>query len=151
MTGLVRRPRDERGQTSVVIIGFAIVILFLVVVVVDASAAYLQRQSLDTVADGAALHAADRAAEGTEVYAGGLGDGDLRLTRSTADRAVRAYLVDTGVRRRHPGLTYTVRVSDTRVVVRITAPVDLPLHLPGGPERPRVTAIGSAVVRPDAG
>jgi hypothetical protein len=141
--------REEQGQASLIIIGFAVVILFLVVVVVDASAAYLKRQSLDTVADGAALYAADLAAEGTEVYAGGLGTGDLRLTRGAADRAVRAYLAETGARHKHPGLTYAVQVSDTRVVVRLTAPVDLPLHLPGGPERPQVNATGSAVVRPE--
>lgn len=151
MTRSSTGPRSERGQASLIIIGFAVVILLLVVVVVDASAAYLKRQGLDTVADGAALYAADLAAEGTEVYEGGLGAGDLRLTRGAADRAVRSYLSDIGARRKHPGLTYAVRVSDTRVVVRVTAPVDLPLHLPGGPERPRINATGSAVVRPDAG
>jgi hypothetical protein len=151
VTGRGRRERTEHGQASVIIIGFAIVVLLLVVVVVDSSAAYLKRQSLDTLADGAALYAADAAAEGAEVYAGGLDEGDLRLTRSAAEAAVATYLRETGSRGDHPGLTYGVRVDDTRVVVTIEAPLDLPLALPGGPERPRISATGSAVVRPDVG
>ena len=41
---------DERGQTAVLIIGFMIVVALTVVVVVDATAAYLRRQALDTLA-----------------------------------------------------------------------------------------------------
>ncbi len=51
--------RDEAGQATVLIIGFAVVLAMVVAVVTDASAAYLQRQGLDTLADGAALAGAD--------------------------------------------------------------------------------------------
>ena len=57
--------------------------------VVDASAAYLQRQGLDTVADGAALRGADLGATGREVYTGGVPSGRLELT-AAAVRASRA-------------------------------------------------------------
>ncbi|UMG91596.1 pilus assembly protein TadG-related protein [Nocardioides sp. TF02-7] len=134
---------------SVLIIGFALVVAMLVVVVVDASAAYLKRQSLDSLADGAALYAADAAAEGHDVYTGGLGDDDLRLSAGVARAAVRAYLRSTGALAAHPGLTTVVTVDATRVRVTVAAPVDLPLTLPGGPERPVVRAVGSAVVRPE--
>lgn len=143
--------RSERGQASVIIIGFAMVIVLLIVVVIDASAAYLKRQSLDTLADGAALHGADLAAQGDEVYSGGLGAGDLDLSRAEAHAAVRTYLRDVGAHRDHPGLRYTVTVQGERIVVRITAPADLPLQLPGTQVDPSVTAAGSAVVRPDTG
>ena len=143
------RRRDQRGQASVIIIGFALVVLLLIVVVIDASAAYLKRQSLDSLADGAALYGADAAAEGRDVYSGGLGERDLRLSADVARAAVRTYLADAGAYAAHPGLRATISVDSTSVRVVITAPVDLPLTLPGGPEDPRVRAIGSAVVRPE--
>ena len=59
-------PRDQAGQATVRIIGFAVVLAMLMATVVDASAAYLQRQGLDTVADGAALRGADLGATGHE-------------------------------------------------------------------------------------
>jgi uncharacterized membrane protein len=145
----VRRTRNEAGQSTVLIVGFAVVVLLLVVVVVDAGAAYLKRQSLDSLADGAALYAADAAAEGRDVYHGGLGEGDLDLSVGVARAAVRDYLRGTRAYDAHPGLRASVAVRDDRVVVEITAPVDLPLTLPGGPEQPTVSATGSAVVRPE--
>jgi len=143
------RRRDDRGQTSVIIIGFALVVLLLVVVVVDAGAAYLERQSLDSLADGAALYGADAAAEGREVYHGGLGHDDLDLNAGVARAAVHDYLRSAGAYDAHPGLRVSVAIRDDRVVIEIVAPVDLPLALPGGPERATVGATGSAVVRPD--
>lgn len=150
---MARAPRNPRGQTSVIIVGFAAVVLLLVAVVVDAGAAYLKRQSLNSLADGAALFAADAAAEGRDVYAGGLdrdrGSGDLELSAQPARTAVRDYLRATGAYDAHPGLRVSVAVRDDRVVVEVVAPVALPLPLPGGPERPTVSATGAAVVRPD--
>lgn len=143
--------RGEDGQASVIIVGFALVVLLLVAVVIDATDAYLERQSLDNLADGAALYGADAAAEGKDVYDGGLGQGDLRLSARVARAAVASYLRDAGAHRSHPGLRYRVSVDGTRVRVDISAPVDLPLAIPGAPERPEVSAVGSAVVRPEAG
>jgi hypothetical protein len=141
--------RGERGSTIPLIVGFAGLLLVAGAVVVDATAAYLQRQSLDTLADGAALRGADLGAQGREVYAGGLDARRLRLTEQAARAAVSGYLTDTGAYTRFPGLQFDVSVGTDRVVVRLRAPTDLPLHVPGSPQRPVVGASGSAVVEVD--
>ena len=61
------------------IIGFALVLAMLVALVTDASAAYLRRQGLDTLADGAALRGADLGATGR-------GDLHRRRARRTGSR-----------------------------------------------------------------
>ena len=50
---------DERGTVTVMTIGFLLLLGLLTVVVVDASSAFLERQKLNHLADGAALSAAD--------------------------------------------------------------------------------------------
>ncbi|MEQ6902676.1 pilus assembly protein TadG-related protein [Nocardioides sp. YIM 152588] len=142
------RARGQRGSTLPLVIAFAAIVLLLVVVVVDASAAYLRRQELDSLADGAALRGADLGAQGDAVYRGGLGEGNLEVSPGEARAAVEAYLRDVGALRQHPGLRAVVRVEGDRVLVALTAPVDLPLRLPGVPARPTVRATASAVVTP---
>ena len=146
------RTRSDHGQATVMIVGFAIVLAMLVAVVVDASAAYLQRQGLDTVADGAALRGADLGATGQETYTTGLPDRDLRLTPEAVRIAVRSYLAEIGAYAHYPGLTFDVAVdeADHRVSVAIRAPIDLPLTVPGSPQRAEVGTTGSAVVEVDA-
>ena len=145
------RRGDERGQTTVLIVGFAVVLMMAVALVVNASAAYLQRQSLDSLADGAALVAADAGAEGDDVYAGGLGEDRLALLEATAREAVDDYLARTGARAQYPGLARTVQVDRaTRSVrVRISAPLALPLTIPGAPQTATVAAVGAAAVTPE--
>ena len=145
------RSRDEAGQASVMIIGFAIVLAMAVAMVVDASAAYLQRQGLDTVADGAALRGADLGATGEETYRYGVPRDRLELTAAAVRASVHEYLLETGAWQRYPGLTYTVSVdADTSsVTVRLRAPLDLPLTVPGSPNRASIGAAGSAVVAPE--
>ena len=60
------RAGGQRGSTIPLIVGFTAVLLVAAGAVVDATAAWLQRQSLENVADGAALQAADLGAEGLE-------------------------------------------------------------------------------------
>ena len=143
------RRRDERGQSTVLIIGFAGMLAMVIALVVDTSAAYLQRQGLDTLADGAALRGADLGATGEDVYQGGVPEETLELTPSRARAAVGAYLSASGAYARYPGLTYTVRVDGDRVEVHLSAPLDLPLSIPGSPERATIGADGSAVVGVD--
>lgn len=142
---------DERGQTTVLIVGFAVVLMMTVAVVVNVSAAYLQRQGLDNLADGAALAGADAGAQGEDVYAGGLGEERLALFEAEARRGVDDYLELTGARAAYPGLGRIVEVDPvTRSVrVEISAPLDLPLTIPGAPERATVSASGAAAVSPD--
>ncbi len=146
------QPRERRaaeaGQASVMIIGFAVVLAMAVALVVDASAAYLQRQGLDTIADGAALRGADLGATGEDTYVHGVPEDRLELTAAAARASVHAYLIDIGAHQRYPGLTFTVIVDATAssVTVRVRAPIDLPLTVPGSPQRPSIGATGSAVV-----
>ena len=136
--------RDQRGQTSVLIIGFAFVLLLMVGVVVDSSAAYLQRQGLDTLADGAALAGADEV-RGSGVYEGGLTGERAPLDAAAARAAVHDYLLGIGAYDEHPGLSFDVAIRDRSVIVRVSAPLDLPVTVDGVTDT-RVDARGAAVV-----
>lgn len=143
--------RGEDGQSAVLIMGLASFLLLAIVVVVDASAAFLQRQGLDTVADGAALAGADAGSRNPDLlYGSGVGSqARLDQAEAIARAAVEDYLVRTGARLAYPGLRYDVGFdpADDSVVVRVRAPLDLPLTIPGSPDRPVVGTTGSAVVR----
>ncbi|MFT4082729.1 MAG: pilus assembly protein TadG-related protein [Nocardioides sp.] len=151
--GATGDPTGERGSTIPLIVGFVVVLALLVAVVVDVSAAYLRRQSLDTLADGAALTAADLGASGSELYDGGLARGDrLRLTSATARRAVADYLRRTGAYGRYPGLrlgAVRVRAGTREVEVELSSRVALPLRFPGAAGSTRVGATGTASVTLD--
>lgn len=151
MTTHDRRLRDERGQATVMIVGFAVVLAMAIAMVIDASAAYLQRQGLSSLADGAALRGADLGATGEDIYTGGLPGDRLRLTAAEVSASVRAYLHDVGAYATYPGLTYVVDVDQgtNSVSVDLHAPLDLPLSFPGSPDHPSIGAVGSAVVTID--
>lgn len=136
--------RDERGQTTVLIIGFVLVIAMAVVVVVDASAAYLRRQALSSLADGAALAAAD-GLQGEQVYTAGLGE-RATVDPQAARALVEAYLVSVRAGQRYPGLSHSVETDGDRVVVRVGAPLDLPLPLAGVAQGVPVRATAAAVI-----
>ena len=140
--------RDEAGQTTLLIVGFALVLALAVATVVDVSAAYLRRQALSTVADGAALRAADLGATGTEVYTGGVPEGRLRLSVERVRGSVRDFLAASGAYADYPGLAFEVDVdhATSSVTVHVSAPLDLPLTVPGSPQVATVGATGSAVV-----
>jgi hypothetical protein len=150
VTEQARKRIDQRGTATLLIIGFAMVLLMMTAVVVDASAAYLQRQGLDTLADGASLTAADAGASGSEVYGAGL-DADLHLDPGLARAAVLDYLRRVGAFTRYPGLTAHVSVdpSTQRVTVAVHAPLHLPLHVPGSPGETTVGATSAANVAVD--
>jgi hypothetical protein len=145
------RRRDERGQATVLIVGLATFLAMTIALVVDTTAAYLQRQGLNTLADGAALRGADLGATGRDVYEGGVPAERLELTAAQVRAAVGDYLRGTGAYARYPGLSYRVRVdpSAQSVEVSLSAPLDLPLTIPGSPERATIGATGSAVVGVD--
>lgn len=137
---------DERGQVTLLIIGFASILLMAIVAVVDASSAYLQRQGLDTLADGAALYGADLGSTG--IYDDGLSDRRLSQQEETVKAAVHDYLLRAGAKRRYPGIEVVVDVDagGRSVTVRLQAPIDLPLQIPGSPEKPVVRASSTAAV-----
>ena len=134
----------ESGQAALLLVGFFVVALLLVGVVVDASAAYLRRQGLDNLADGAALAGSD-GVEGREVYEGGLGE-RARIDPAVARQQVAAYLRSTRAASRYPGLRWAVTADSERVVVRLAAPLDLPIPVPGVERMPLVSATGASYV-----
>jgi hypothetical protein len=86
-----------------------------------------------------------------DVYEGGVPDERLELTAPQVRAAVDDYLRGTGAYGRYPGLSYRVRVDPAtqRVEVSLSAPLDLPLTVPGSPEQATIGATGSAVVGVD--
>jgi uncharacterized membrane protein len=117
-------------------IGFLVVIGLLLAVVVNASAAYLQRQELAHLSDGAALAAADGLDEGA-FYA----DRTIELDPAAARQLVSGYLAGEDV----AGVDVVVR-GDT-VDVRLERVVELPFTPPGWPDRTRVSAEASSQLR----
>jgi Flp pilus assembly protein TadG len=140
--------RDEQGQATLLIVGLAFVLAIAVALVVDASSAYLQRQGLDTVADGAALRGADLGATGREVYTSGVPRDRLDVTAAAVRGAVHDYLATSGAYDRYPGLSFSVDIdrATSTVTVHVEAPLDLPLTVPGSPGTAIVGANGSAIV-----
>lgn len=138
--------RDQRGTISPLILGFALFVIFLIAVVVDASAVFVRRQSLASLADGAALYGADAGARAA-VYSGI--EGQLTQSRDAASAGVREYLRLHRAGMDFPGLRVSIRVVDGghRLRVTVSAPLELPLHFPGAPLTTTVTAEAAAVVQ----
>ncbi len=134
---------SERGTVTVMLVGFFLVIALLTAVVVDASAAFLTRQQLNSLGDGAALAAVD-GAQGQDVYEEGLGE--LATGDPPAAAAhVADYLAAVGAHDDHPGLSYDVVCDGTRVTVTVSARLDLPIVPPGWDPETRVAGRSSAI------
>lgn len=128
-----RTATGERGSVTVMTIGFLVVIGLLVAVVVNASSAYLQRQELADLTDGAALAAADGLDEAA-FYA----DRRIELDPAESRDLVAGYLAGRDV------AGVDVAVEGDVVSVRLERIVDLPFTPPGWPERTRVSAEASS-------
>lgn len=136
--------RDERGSITPLIIGFAMVLVLLVAAVVDASAAFLRRQGMNSVADAAALAATD-GLQGDQVYTHGLGERAV-IDPAAARRFVADYVASSGVRQRYPGFSYSVSTTADTVVVQVRSRLDLPLRVPGVGEAVPVSGTAASVV-----
>jgi Flp pilus assembly protein TadG len=136
--------RSERGSTTVLIIGFFLVLGLAVGLVVDASAAYLRRQALANLADAAALAAAD-GVKATHVYAGRV-DGDAPIDLDVAKRYALEFLRTSGASGRYDGLRLVVGSSGGAVTVRVSAPLELPIAPPDWEDTPVITAESAALV-----
>jgi Putative Flp pilus-assembly TadE/G-like len=136
--------RREAGQATLLILGFFLIAVLLVGAVVDASAAYLRRQALNSLADGAALAAAD-GVQGEQVYTSGLGETAL-IDPVAAREYVATYLARTGAHARYPGLVYRVLPAGDSVTVHLSAPLDLPIPPPGWSGATWVDGVASAAV-----
>lgn len=86
--------RADDGSLTVLVIGFTFILAVLIVVGIDVSKVFLARRSLSSVADAAALAAA-QAADRAAIYAGAAGCGGvLPLDPTTAAQQVDASLAD---------------------------------------------------------
>jgi hypothetical protein len=135
------RSTNQAGQTSLMILGFTIVLVMMVVAVVDASAIYLHKSGLNTVADGAALAGADALDETDTLAHGG---GSPKLSQAMVDQAVKEYVASVGAGRDYPGLHVKGRVVGDEVHVSTSATKKLPIPLPGIPRLQHVSTSASA-------
>ncbi|KQX72473.1 pilus assembly protein TadG-related protein [Aeromicrobium sp. Root472D3] len=126
----------EAGTITVMTIGFLLFLGLLTVVVVNSSAAFLQRQQLDNLADGAARSAADGLSR--EVF---YREGTIELDGSQARELVAGYVGSPDVR------IAWVRTDGDRVRVRLERSVDLALAPPGWRSRTTIVSEATAQLR----
>ena len=129
--------RREAGTITVMTIGFLLFLGLVAVVVVNSSAAFLQRQQLDNVADGAARAAADGLSRDTFYRSG-----DISLDPAEAQQLVREYVTGPDIRVVH------VRTDDDRVQVRLERRVTLAFAPPGWDSRTTIVSEATAALRP---
>lgn len=131
------RTRAESGSVTVMSIGFLLLLGLLTVVVVNASAAFLQRQELSNLADGAALRATD-----------GLDEAAFYERRKVVlDRSVVRALIDQHIAGQRGTRLSELQIDVDRVHLRLERPMDLPLVPPGWRSRTVVVADADAWLR----
>lgn len=128
----------ESGQISVLIIGCATIIGLLAVVVINSSAAFLQRQRLADLADGAALAGAD-AIQSEQIYTKGLSS-DLPLDSVMAREAVSSYVTGRVS-------DWDIQTSPRAVRVQLREIISLPLVPPGWKSQTMIFAESTALLR----
>ncbi|MBB5841226.1 pilus assembly protein TadG-related protein [Kribbella italica] len=128
---------------TVLIVGFAAVVLLMVVVVTDISKVFLVRRDLDSTADGAVLAAANGLAA---VYAQTGDGGNAQLDPDEARRLAADYLDTVSASERFDGLDWSAEVTGTTVTVELTSSVELPFTPPGWQESADIASSASAVV-----
>jgi uncharacterized membrane protein len=128
--------RREDGQITVMTIGFFMFVALLAVVVINSSAAFLQRQQLDNVADGAALVAADGLSR-ADFYR----RGQVRLDDAEARRLVGGYVTGDGVR------VVSVDTDGDEVHVRLERTVGLAITPPGWTSRTTIVSEATSQLR----
>lgn len=128
--------KDERGTVTVMTIGFLFLLGLLTVVVVDSSAAFLERQRLNNLADGAAIAAADGLDE-----PGFYADRQVVLDPAEARRLVGDYLAGEQVR------NVDVRADGDTVSVHLERELDLALAPPGWASSTTIVADATAQLR----
>jgi uncharacterized membrane protein len=128
--------RREEGTVTIMTIGFLLLLGLLTVVVVDSSAAFLERQRLNNLADGAALAAADGLHE-----PGFYQDRRVVLDPAEAHRLARVYLAGEGVD------AIDVSAQGDTVSIHLERSIDLALAPPGWTPRSRIVADATAQLR----
>ena len=124
----VQAGQAERGQISLLILGFTIVALMLIIGAVDVTAVQLARSRLFDAADATALDASDALDDGL-AYQAGLKDA-VPITDGSVRHSAMAYL---GVEPRPYGISSWVLAEGTgspdgqTAVIRLRGTVDIPI------------------------
>lgn len=126
----------ERGTVTVMTIGFLFLLGLLTVVVVNSSSAFLERQRLNNLADGAALSAADGLDE-----AGFYTDHRIVLDPGEARRLVSDYLAGERMR------VVDVSTNGDTVSVHLERDLDLALTPPGWTSSTTIVSDATAQLR----
>ena len=131
MAGRTRRAskQDDRGQMTLMIIGFAVIVLLLVTVVTNASKAFLWRRSISSYADAAALAASQSVGE-AGIYSSDL-TATLPVTERDATDAVDDFIAVAGLRGHFPDLRREVDVAPDGTVT-VTLVTTMPLAFVNG-------------------
>lgn len=138
----------EHGSVTVFGLGFCVILLLALAGVAATSSVYLARRSLASVADGAAVAAAD-AIRDTDVLAGLPAD-RIGLDGSAAAAAVEDSIAESGAPSRFVAFAWDAGLADggrtVVVIVRASAPIPLATSLFGVRKqvtvRARATAVG---------
>lgn len=131
------RRSGETGQITVVTLGFLLVLGLLTVVVVNTSAAFLQRRDLLNLADRAALAAADAIAH-ERIYREGV-DADVALDPAQARRIAASVLPS--------GTGVELRIEGDIVHVWLERGFTVPIRPPGWNGGTTLTAESAAQLR----
>lgn len=132
--------RDDKGQISVLVVGFTAVVLLMIVVVTDISKVFLAERELDATADGAVLAAANGLAIYREVKT------NAEIDPEEARRLTAEYLDSVDAGNRFDGLDWSTVVTGTTVTVTLAASVELPFEPPGWQGNADIGADAAAVV-----
>lgn len=121
------RLKDDDGQVMLLSLAYGLLALLLVLVVVSATAVHLERKELLTLADLAALDAADAMSD--RDYYGPDGSASVRLTPDGVAAAVDDYLATAPGAEQFPDLRVVEATTDDGRTARVTlrATADVPL------------------------
>jgi threonine dehydrogenase-like Zn-dependent dehydrogenase len=123
LTWKIRGYKNDEGTVLILGIGLVGVCLLAFAVVMDTTSAFMQRRSLYSLADAAAL-AGSQTVDLDSYYANGAGEGTSLDAGSVTGKA-RAFLQS--VQSEHPGLRIVAVTTDgAGVRVELSAPVRLP-------------------------
>lgn len=129
--------KSDEGQITVMTIGFLLLLGLLAVVVINASAAFLQHLELDNTADGVALAAADGLSR-DDFYR----TGEVRLDDGQARRLVLRYIAgEEGVN------VVSIRVVRDEVHVRLERSIELAFAPPGWTSRTTIVSEATSQLR----
>ena len=120
---MTTRTRSDDGTILVLLLGFTAVLLLMVAVVVNVSSVILAKRGLVAAADGAAVAAAQEL-DLQQLYAGGLGEGRIPLSRAQVAQRVEQYERQSA--QSDVDLAGDVSADGTTAIVRGVRLVELP-------------------------